>query len=211
MTNVVDHRRRNAVSTNSVSVHAGSSTAIYPALFRQVLPASLCQRLRRYLDRSEVKPRSYQGVVDLKLRQCNFALCPGAMSLEIVFNIRQSLGDVPVLLESGPSIIYCYPVGVGFVAHHDGVTRIEIERSKSNGQPVLAGDYTTVVGLNGCHEYGGGSLVFPDFQRKFDLQLGDMVVFPATPEYIHEVAPVTNGKRYSLVTRFYRIGTDVPQ
>lgn len=51
-------------------------------------------------------------------------------------------------------------------------------------------------------DYDGGNLCFFDKSIKVKQKLGSVIVFPSNFMYPHEVTPVTEGVRYSLVTWF---------
>ena len=50
--------------------------------------------------------------------------------------------------------------------------------------------------------YEGGEFSFFDRQLKYKLNKGDVLMFPSTFMYPHEVMPVTKGTRYSIITWF---------
>lgn len=98
-----------------------------------------------------------------------------------------------------------YEVGDFFVAHQDGNTGLMLtEREQFRKVSVIIflnrqGDVPTP------DSYGGGSLIFTEWrpgrnQGQFVLapEPGTLVAFPA--ETTHEVAPVTSGQRYSIVS-----------
>jgi len=51
-------------------------------------------------------------------------------------------------------------------------------------------------------DYEGGEFAFFDRQLKYKLNKGDVLMFPSTFMYPHEVMPVTQGTRYSIITWF---------
>jgi len=59
---------------------------------------------------------------------------------------------------------------------------------------------TASVHLN--DDYEGGEFTFFDRRLKYRLNTGDVLMFPSTFMYPHEVMPVTSGTRYSIVTWF---------
>jgi SM-20-related protein len=98
-----------------------------------------------------------------------------------------------------------YGVGDFFVAHQDGNTGMMLSEREQFRK------ISVVIFLNrqskipepGC--YSGGSLVFSEWrpgrsagQYPFVAERGTLVAFPA--ETTHEVAPVTQGQRYSIVS-----------
>lgn len=54
------------------------------------------------------------------------------------------------------------------------------------------------ITLNLSDSYQGGDFVFFNGRYRIKLELGDALVFPADPFWVHEVEPITNGERYSL-------------
>lgn len=55
---------------------------------------------------------------------------------------------------------------------------------------------SVVINLN--NQYKGGSFCFFNKKICIDLDIGDMLIFPADPFWVHEVTPVTEGCRYSI-------------
>lgn len=51
-------------------------------------------------------------------------------------------------------------------------------------------------------DYEGGEFAFFDRELKYKLNKGDVLMFPSTFMYPHEVMPVTQGTRYSIITWF---------
>ena len=49
-------------------------------------------------------------------------------------------------------------------------------------------------------DYDGGEMSFFDGEVKPDLKRGDLVIFPSSFTYPHEVLPVKSGTRYSIIT-----------
>ena len=56
--------------------------------------------------------------------------------------------------------------------------------------------FSTVVYLN--DDFEGGEISFPAQEFKYKPKAGDAVIFPASNEYVHEVLPVTRGRRYTI-------------
>lgn len=183
-----------------------------PLVVKEIVPDALCDEVLRHFKESPQLPRSYQGVVDESLRKCDFTVVPEPVADRVTQHIesvvRDHFGVESTPVDGQPVLIYRYGEGVGFVPHHDEVTEAEIERSKSNGQPVIGGDLTTVVFLNAADEYGGGSLYF-DEPVSLDLRppRGTLVAFPATRAFVHGVRPITFGERYTLLARRSVTGT----
>jgi predicted 2-oxoglutarate/Fe(II)-dependent dioxygenase YbiX len=51
-------------------------------------------------------------------------------------------------------------------------------------------------------DYEGGEFAFFGQELKFNLKKGSCIMFPSNFMYPHEIMPVTNGTRYSIVTWF---------
>jgi predicted 2-oxoglutarate/Fe(II)-dependent dioxygenase YbiX len=66
-------------------------------------------------------------------------------------------------------------------------------------------DYSILVYLN--DGYDGGELRFPNFGFRLQPRAGLLVCFPSDHRYLHEVAPVTAGTRYALVSWITARGT----
>jgi hypothetical protein len=49
-------------------------------------------------------------------------------------------------------------------------------------------------------EYDGGELVFPKLNLSIKPKAGDLYIFPSTYLFSHLAAPVTSGRKYSIVT-----------
>ena len=49
-------------------------------------------------------------------------------------------------------------------------------------------------------EYDGGELAFFDGKYKLNPKKGDIVIFPSSFTYPHQVLPVTSGTRYAVIT-----------
>jgi PKHD-type hydroxylase len=150
------------------------------------------------------RDRSYQGIVDKALRECQFVEAPQPLIRDLetcLLPVVQGDFELSGARFNPPVVIYRYPPGVGFTPHHDRVTAIELARARDNGQPVLGGEFTAVLFLSDPEEYGGGELYFPDHMLAFKPASGSLVAFPATEEFVHGVAPVTWGERLTTVAR----------
>jgi PKHD-type hydroxylase len=175
-------------------------------VLESLISRELCEALLNDFKEKTPRPRSYQGIVDTSQRDCAFI----EVSPELVDQvnsiiypaIHKKFAKVPIPIFSQRYVIYRYLKGAGFIAHHDEVTEIEQERARTNGQPVIGGDLTTVVFLNSPEEYAGGALYF-ESPVKLSVRppQGSVVVFPATKEYLHGVSEITAGERFTLLAR----------
>ncbi|MEU4581739.1 2OG-Fe(II) oxygenase [Kitasatospora aureofaciens] len=176
-----------------------------PLTVDNALPAVLCEQLLRHFEHSTQLPRSYQGVVDEKLRKCEYVEVPeylaNLVTAAVTPHVDPFFGVETYPVPGQPTLIYRYGPGAGFVTHHDEVTEIELERAATNGQPVIGGDLTTVLFLSGPDEYGGGALYFEEPPRDLRPAKRALVAFPATRDFMHGVRPITAGARYTLLAR----------
>jgi predicted 2-oxoglutarate/Fe(II)-dependent dioxygenase YbiX len=176
-----------------------------PLVVPSFLSKFRCEECISFFHTEEPKPRSYQGIVDGNVRHCDYVVATcleGDFRLLMTRHVESYFCVVVGALAHSP-LIYRYPIGAGFTTHHDRVTTIESERSASTGQPVVGGDFTMVLALNDPNDYGGGELFFPELGLALKPSAGSAVVFPATEEYMHRVAPVTSGERFTAVARCF--------
>lgn len=178
-----------------------------PLTLERAISAEDCRAIIALFERSESRPRSYQGLVSDAVRRCDFVKLPpdwdGVFARIAIEHMQPYFGrDIDPTLRDRP-MLYGYPEGVGFVPHHDLVTDIEVERGKTNGQPVIGGDYTLVMFLSRLDDYGGGALYFPAQGWRFRPPPGTAIIYPATADYIHGVEAITRGVRHVIVARYY--------
>jgi PKHD-type hydroxylase len=177
-----------------------------PQLIEQALPLGICEEILEYFVANDPRPRSYQGVVDDRLRRCEFVPLDDPKLAARVHALKEPLsesyGTTLSLIDGQVPLIYRYGVGVGFVTHHDEVTEIEIARAANNGQPVLHGDITVSISLSPPEDYTGGELYFVEPEVEFKLAMGGLVTFPATRRVLHGVRPISSGHRFAMILRF---------
>jgi PKHD-type hydroxylase len=176
-----------------------------PLVVENLLTGQLCDELLAQFKTGAQRPRSYQGLVDSSRRNCDYVEVSRTLA-DIVADLMCEhvdgyFGVQSCPIEQQPQLIYRYGQGVGFVTHHDEVTGIELERATYNSQPVIAGDLTTVLFLNGPNEYGSGALYFEYPQLELRPSKGTLVAFPATRDFMHGVRPIEHGERFTLLAR----------
>lgn len=64
-------------------------------------------------------------------------------------------------------------------------------------------DIATLIYIN--DDYDGGEIYFPEYDISHKPKMGDLLMFPDNPRYIHGVKPVLNGIRYTTPRWFTRI------
>jgi hypothetical protein len=83
-----------------------------------------------------------------------------------------------------------YIEGTNMQKHHDNIASLF---EKGLGSPTLS-----IVGVLNNNYKGGDFIMFDTM--KIDLKAGDIMVFPSSFLYPHEVTTVTEGERWSLVS-----------
>jgi len=187
-----------------------NNRTIRPPLYLEgVAPPQTCAAIVDYFEAGTPKPRSYQGLVDHRLRECDFVKLPAKWDdlfrkIAAEHMRRYFERDIDPNLTDRP-MIYGYPVGVGFVPHHDQVTPIEMKRGETNSQPVVGGDYTIILFCSAPGDYDGGELYFPEYGWEYKPPAGSIVVYPTTTDYVHGVKPITRGVRHTVVCRMFNL------
>jgi 2OG-Fe(II) oxygenase superfamily len=92
-------------------------------------------------------------------------------------------------------------VALGPGGHHSAHAdnrRLEGDAWVPNHTPQRS--FSAIVYLNG--DFEGGEIDFPDLGQRIKPTAGLLVAFPSDERYVHQVLPVTAGKRYSLALWF---------
>lgn len=176
-----------------------------PLIVSNQIDAESCLEWRKIFEKSQSHYRTFQGQIDLNARCAEYVIFEKKYKkffiefekkfIERYFEVQCKLSNENDL------IVYRYPVGVGFNAHHDVVTEVELERSKLIGAPIIGGDITVIALLSNPDEYEGGELFFPSHGINVKPPMGSMIAFPAIENQIHGVTPILSGERYSAVCR----------
>jgi Uncharacterized iron-regulated protein len=187
-------------------LHAATEPVVMRAaapvlLLSRILDADLCRRLvaywqgrdkvasivgsdagnvvdahtKRRLDTSLEDPALFVSVRDALVRRV-------APAIEQASHVRTSVIEMPC--------IGCYDALTGgwFRRHRDNTSRLTAHRQ-----------FAISVNLNPADEYDGGELRFPEFGRQlYRPAMGCAVVFSSA--LLHEVKPVTRGRRFGLFT-----------
>ena len=92
--------------------------------------------------------------------------------------------DIEIEEDTGYELLK-YEVGDFFVQHTDSF--------KENPRAL-----TVIFALNDA--YKGGELAFFNREKIYRLDVGDVIIFPSNFMYPHEIIPVTEGTRFSIIT-----------
>jgi PKHD-type hydroxylase len=92
-----------------------------------------------------------------------------------------------------PMLFNCYDVGMSYGRHTDNALM-----PIANG--LMRSDVSMTVFLSDPEQYDGGELVLETSlgEQVFKLSAGSAIVYPSTT--LHEVRPVTRGKRFAAIT-----------
>ena len=143
------------------------------------------------------------GVVQAHVRRAIRLIVPAALREAMMQRFEAAMPQMAqyfgVALSSceEPQFLH-YRAGDFFVAHQDGNTPLTRDDSRHRRVSV-------VVFLN--EDYGGGELLFhgqyPDWQARHAAPAAPGALVAFRSEATHEVAPVTHGDRYTIVS-WYR-------
>ncbi len=162
-------------------------------------------RTAKRADALEFRPRSYQGGVDPRVRECFYAQLPadewGPLQRFARQFLEPAVGHAIAPDFAAPPLIYRYTAGRGMVIHHDMVTEGKIARAERSNQPLVGGDYTAVWFLNSLAPDQGGELYFPETGEMVRSVAGNGVALRVDAP--HGVQPLLRGERLVVVARFY--------
>jgi predicted 2-oxoglutarate/Fe(II)-dependent dioxygenase YbiX len=187
---------------------------------RGFLSRESCRQIRREMSsaarmRAMVRPiGSADGHVDEKTRRTGIATVPAAITTLIEDQLRAIQPDLEdhFRLQSlgwqNPQF-YIYEPGDFFSAHRDSAADAMAPDWVKKRQLSVSVFLNDVEGRADDEPYAGGALVFyghrgdrpgTGFGIPLESEAGMFVAFPS--DWIHEVQPVTSGRRYSIVTWF---------
>jgi predicted 2-oxoglutarate/Fe(II)-dependent dioxygenase YbiX len=105
---------------------------------------------------------------------------------KILAKYRGKFPDININQDTGYDLLQ-YEVGQFYTQHTDSFT--EMPRALSCS-----------IALN--DDYEGGEFAFFNRELTYKIPKGSAILFPSNFMYPHEIMPVTNGTRYSIVTWF---------
>ena len=155
----------------------------------KIITPRLCNDLITYIDSSELKKNDQNvqcDTIDListdKLHTRVFNLF-----LELRICIRQYL-NIDVLGDSGYQLRKIY-----------GTTRLHVDGARDE---YGIRNLSCIIALNG--NFGGGEISFPKQDYKYQMDRGDVLIFPPYHTHPHQVYPPHAGDyRYTINTWFY--------
>lgn len=187
--------------------HAGVPMNAPVLIVPRVLEPDLCRALIAYYEKhggketgtmiekdgytvekfdSSFKKRKDEHILDPELRKA----VDNAIGRKLLPEVHKAFQFKVTVIER--HIVACYAADDGgfFRAHRDNKTRGTAHRR-----------FACTINLN-AEDYEGGDLRFPEFgSRTYRAPTGGAVVFSCS--LLHEVSPVTQGKRYATLPFFY--------
>lgn len=154
--------------------------------------------------------RSSHGADELRTRRSTRLDVSDALREEVRAQLMARIGELSehfgvTLTECEPPQFLRYEVGDYFVAHQDGNTPLVHDDSRFRRVSAVV-FLSTPSEADRPDTYGGGALVFhgpytgPMLRVPVTPEPGTLVAFRS--ETTHEVAPVTHGVRYTIVSWF---------
>ncbi len=198
-------------------------------IIKNFLPESICKEIADYayntseVEQAKVKTRLLNSIVDPSvdesIRKTVIHKLPDIFlnAYEMSFKAHQAeIEDyfALALSVSTKTQVLEYTKGSFYIKHADDSNELVNENGETVGfiQVAPQRKLTTVLfatphtkHTNGGHDFNGGELLFNYLfdvngeQVKFYPEEGDMIVFPSNPIYSHEVLPVNDGYRLTIV------------
>jgi predicted 2-oxoglutarate/Fe(II)-dependent dioxygenase YbiX len=167
----------------------------YINVYRNEIDPTLCDRIVETISKSEhwVDAKVGPGKTRKDYRNCNdlnLAIWPDLDSsiYQIVNKVmgyyRENHPYVDISHDSGYNVLR-YGVGSFYKEHVDSFT----EKPRSVSCSMVLND-----------GFEGGDFSFFGGNQTYVLGKGDILMFPSNFMYPHQITPVTNGVRYSIVT-----------
>lgn len=179
----------------------------YIVVLKNLMPQDLCNTIiKEYADCAEWVQSgiSREGKPDMKVRNCH------TIEISQPFTIRQSqirrnidtkifncaANCIQEYNNQFPHTHIAQDTGYELLRYTEGQFYIQHVDSFLQAPRLISCSFA----LN--DNYDGGEFAFFDRQLKYKLNQGDVIMFPSTFMYPHEIMPVTKGIRYSIITWF---------
>lgn len=166
----------------------------YIVHYKRRVPADLCDRIVSATESSQRWTKSRVGENEISsYRQCDFVLLGEWPTLDSEFftHIAEILSD------------YCSMFPYAEVSRDTGYDVLRYTRDGHYKEHIDSyGDDQRVVSCSVAlnDDYEGGEFAFFGKEQMYPLQKGDALIFPSNFLYPHQILPVTEGTRYSIVT-----------
>jgi hypothetical protein len=188
-------------------IKSTSKVEDFITIYENIIPEDLCDRiLQQYKNDPEWEPAQILGgAVDISSRNCKLINISKSdiisknhfirkkidddifeIASKIIDNIRSKFQTLVISQDTGYTLLE-YDTGGFYTQHTDS--------------------YTTEPRAISCSlclndDYEGGEFAFFDRELKYKLKKGSAITFPSNHMFPHEIMPVTEGVRYSIITWF---------
>lgn len=173
-------------------------------LFKNFLDISLCKSLYEKVKKSKTSPATVGQLVNNEYVYTYNNWCTA--NLVDYENYKSDVDYIITQMRIVASEFYkleCLDTEVHFLHYSDGGKyHSHIDGQNLNGnvlERVIDRDITCVYYFN--DDFTGGEINFDFFNKTYKPQSNDLLMYPSTWEYMHNVTPVT-GNRYALVVWF---------
>lgn len=178
----------------------------YIHVFEDVIPHELCDKIIGEYEENEFNNAQTVGGLDSKIRNCKHISLSLQDSLEknehvrkqIDLNLYEKISNVLISLKQiyGENLSVTEDTGYDLLKYEkDG---FYIQHTDNHTK------YPRTLSCSLClnDDYEGGEFAFFDREIKYKLKKGSAIVFPSNFMYPHEIMPIINGTRYSIITWF---------
>ncbi len=177
----------------------------YILVLHNIIPSDLCNAiLKEYKNADEWQKANTEGGVQIKVRSCDTIQLSQPF---IIQNNKERARLDTEMFKCAAECIEKYNKKFKHV-HAQEDTGYELLRyNKGEFYTEHVDTFLTAPRLVSCSfhlndDYKGGEFGFFDKEMKIKAGKGDVVMFPSTFMYPHEIMPVTEGTRYSIITWF---------
>jgi len=178
----------------------------YIVTLDSILPYSLCDAIiAEYALTAEWIPTAVKSGVDMSIRSAQVIEMSQDYVLQKNYDVRKKL-DANVFASVGDAIrrynekfVHCH------IEEDSGYELLRYETGQFYTQHTdsfKARPRAVSCSLNLNDDYEGGEFAFLDREIVIKAPKGSAILFPSNFMYPHEIMPVTNGTRYSIITWF---------
>ena len=181
----------------------------YIIVVKNAVPEELCDRIvNQYKNSKEWNIGAIGQKYDENLRNCSVIRISAPSIIEINPEARKSIDDdifnflsktIVKYSEVFPNCIFSQDSGYDLLKYEEG-QYIKEHIDTGTGEGTTPRLISCSIALN--DDYEGGEFAFFKERVIHRLGKGDVIMFPSNFMYPHEILPVTEGTRYSIITWF---------
>lgn len=185
-----------------------SSLSDYIAIFKNVVPEALCDDIINEYEKSNDWGPAALGInhtVNTDVRNVDSISMGNSLVLNKNFALRKSLDQgmfrcagvaIQQYNQMFPRAQMVRDTGYILLRYQEGQFHTNHVDSSNHNPRAISCSFA----LN--DNYEGGEFGFWEREKIYRLEKGDCIVFPSNFMYPHEIIPITNGIRYSIITWF---------